>query len=206
MSVALFTTYSAGNAELAALTHPNHEAYATAHGYVRIAEEIPYAAAHLANLQRIRDLLDRHDYVLSHGSDVLFMNTRWKVTDLDQGEDVTVAREAIGWWPINNDVMLWKNSAGARWMLHRLITAEPEWRDYAWKWQTHLWNVLQSVEFARTITRLAAPREMNATPHAGASQWQLGDPVLHFVGLPMARRIAMAKEFLRYAGDGTWKQ
>lgn len=207
MSAAIYTTWGDGNAALAEVTHPNHAAYAAAHGYERIADRIPYEEAHLGGLARIRELLARHDWVLSHGTDVLFMNLRWEFPSLNRGESVTLAREKLGWWPINNDVMLWQASLGAESLLDLLIRDEPVWRDYAWKWQTHLWNLMQErpALTARTI-RLADPHEMNATPYPGESLWQLGDPIVHFLSMSMERRVATAQAYLAKVGDGTWKR
>lgn len=208
MSVALYTTWSRGNAELAGVTHPNHEAFARAQGYERVADELEYGvpANDIKAFERVLELLGRHEFVLMHGTDVLFMNTRWRCESLNQGESVTLAREALGWWPINNDVVLWKNDYSARWLIRLLIDGEPEWRGYQWKWQTYLWNLRQTFQWVRQCIRITPPREMNATPWPGESLWQLGDPVLHFVGMLMKDRVEQAQRHLQYVGDGTWKQ
>lgn len=208
MSVAIFTTYSDGNIELVALTHPNHEAYAKRHGYHRAALEIEYDApgSALEVFGAIKYLLSEYDYVLIHGGDVIFMDLTRKVESLNRGEAMTLAREALGWWPINNDVMLFKRCAESRALVDRLIVDEPIWKSYEWGWQTHLWNLIREDSDLRESIRLAHPKEMNATHQGGESRWQLGDFIVHLMDMPMVERIRLAKSYLALAGDGTYKQ
>jgi len=204
MNIALLSGYSDKLADLVAITHPNHEQYAKRHRYTWITSNQPYTKeGHSGFFERILNLLSCHDAVLVHDADVLFMNHRITVESLicPDSDGVVMARETHGWWPINNGVTLFVAGTKARYFCDRMIKDFETWSAYQWLWQTHCWNLMQNEQRIADCVRLVHPKVMNATVFQSESAWQLGDFIVHFLGMEIADKIKFAKDYIKMAGE-----
>lgn len=208
----LLTSHSVGtkHEELAELLRPNKEAYAAHWGFELATLKQPYDdKSYTAGLEAIKSYLKQGRTVLSVGCDVIFTNFSKGIHDFPPFP-VTIAQENLRWWPINNDVMIWKanctQSAGpwAEEMASRLIKDEKIWLKYPWKWQNHLWNLICTEEHVRRSINIVPARRMNSTPHPGLSQWQLGDWICHLLDMPDEEKIKMAPKYLQFPDNGTF--
>lgn len=206
MKTIVVTSYSEGgeHEELAKLTVPNMQKYCDRHEYDFAALKIPYTNdGHVMGLKAIRDYLHSHETVMSVGADVLFMNHTKRIENIAK-YPVTLAKEHISSWPINNDVMIWRRGIGATNLLDTLIRAAEIWLKYPWFWQNHLWNLICKNQTIRSSVDIVEARVMNSTIQPGLSQWQIGDFILHLLNMPTRSKINNAKKYLPYAGDGSY--
>jgi hypothetical protein len=209
----LLTCCSETYAPLGAVTMPNHQDYAARQGYdyecLQIDARGPRADTKSALFMLhavLAALEDGYKTVLTHGIDVIFTNQTIKLADIEPRAAVVIAREELRWWPINFDVVIWRDDMRTIALLKRLIDEEPIWKKLRWWQQQHLWNLLQSDETVRKTVAIVPARTMNSTAQLCASRWQLGDFVCHFLDMPMPERIKCAKAILKIAGpcDGTY--
>lgn len=203
--IALYSPASSRLDALCALTRPNHHAYAKARGYTLFTP--PHGADSIEVFDDVLKILESGEceQVLTHGADVLFTNHSCRVEDLP-GDHVTVAREQLRWWPLNNDVMRWRATKETCWLLKRIRDDAHIWKNYPWLWQNHLWNLICTEERAKEAVTIVPARTMNSTPHPGTSQWQLGDWICHLVDIEAVQKVELAKWILNIAGkcDGTF--
>lgn len=221
MKILLYSGYSNTTQKLYEITHPNHLLYAQRHGYDCLADKVPWEEWKLEGLLRLREKLQFYDSVLMHGMDILFMNHDLFVEDQLRRRDgdsptwdgVVLSKENIGWWPINNDVMIWRNKKPALWLLDLLIERAPIWKEFPWLWQNDLWNLMQVDPMVRDCVLLREARAMNSTHQPcdgygkrfpGPSSWQLGDWIIHFLDMPLESKIQAAKTYLPFVGNGTY--
>lgn len=220
MKILILTNWSANIAELNALTAPNKETYCKLHGYDFENVEHPYEK-HVEWLKIIQDRVKSYDVVMTMGCDTIFTNTSVRIEDRISAfygdYRVSMAREHISWWPVNNDVMLWPVGTHSFHVLEELIKSAQIWMSYPWLWQNHLWNLIQAEERTKRAIRIVEAREMsstfqpfiidaqnNAVRLPGSSSWQLGDWILHAVDMPPDQRVQVIKWGLQYVGDGTY--
>lgn len=214
MKILILSNYSDKIVELNVLTQPNKQRYAAKHGYELQNRNVLYTPqTHVEHLEYVRTNLSLYDGILTIGCDVLFTNLATKIEDVMAEDRIQIAREHISWWPINNDVMFWPNTAGAHSMLGRLIHDAPIWLEYPWLWQNHLWNLIQADRYIRRSVKIVEARVMNSTHQPvdstgrripGPSSWQLGDWVIHFLDMPLESKIKAAMAYLPFVGDGTF--
>jgi len=108
MSTIVFTSHSVGtkHEELARLLMPNKEAYCKRHGYeLRVVQCGPDDAGTMRCLESMREILKARHVLLSIGADVIFTNINKRVPTTDFA--LTISKEELRWWPINNDVCIW---------------------------------------------------------------------------------------------------
>jgi hypothetical protein len=193
---------------LSEITQKNHAGYCARHGYKYECLSFDYEnfnANIVDHLKRAYECLKRSDILMMVGADTMFLNWRIKIEDLLRPEDrVLVAREQFGWWPINNDVMIYRNTPEALGLFRRLIDDFEVWKHYPLSVQAHLWNLLQEDESARSAVRVVDAKVMNQHPN----HWQLGDFIVHFYGLELPEKIRLAKNYNARFGGGsaTWKE
>lgn len=225
MKTIVITNYSAGTSceELAKITIPQMEMYCQHRGYDFQALQATYdREGHLAILRCIQTMLEKYDIVLTVGCDVVFTNVKIGVEDFcitvdSEGKNkwihpLTVAKEAISFFPINNDVAIWCDGLGgtkhgmATRIIDRIMMDVDIWIKYPWLHQTHLWNLIQMEQWIKTSVFLADTRRLNSTPFIGASNWQVGDWLVHLLSMPVGKKIELAKEYIKLAGncDGTY--
>lgn len=204
MKTLILSNYSDKISELNAVTEPNKKAYADKHGYQFENHKFDYAPeGHVAWIELIREKLSNFDYIMTIGCDAMFMNLGIEV-EVQEGAALTLAREHITWWPINNDVMIWQKCPDAFMVLDRLMTDSPMWLEYPWLWQNHLWNLMQSNPMFDRAVDLRDAREMNSCLQSGQAKWQLGDWILHLLDIPNDQKVKLAKDYLRLSGDGCY--
>ena len=199
----LLTTHAptGPHAELADITVPVMQAYATRHGYALQVLRHEYCTASTIEFLEVLKLsLDTHDAVLTLGADVLIMNHRIRFEDISHAP-VSLSREHNSWWPINNDVMIWRRNPSTIELIDAIISHAPDWQDLRWQWQQWLWNLLQDSPKARNTIDILPARQLQSTVMQGPSCFQLGDFALHFLGLPIDTKIKLATEFLPLTGD-----
>ena len=207
MKITIHTNTSEKIAELTKYTGLNHLEYCHKHGYQydsSIFNYDDYNKNIIRELESILELFKYNDIVMLVGADTMFMNWNIKVEDLLRPEDhVLVARENSAWWPINNEVMIYKNTPEAIALFQRWIDDFEIWKYYPWTLQTHLWNLIQEDQLVRNIVRVVDAKVMNQHP----KHWQLGDYIVHFYGMPINNKISLAKQFHENWGNGTatWK-
>lgn len=213
MNVCLLTCHSITNPlnrELAVITGPNHRDYAMCHGYSQTILRMDWQPSILGFMHSLKRLLPQFDMVLTHGTDVAFMNHSITPEDVcrkvGHKRGVMFSRESHTEFPINNDVGIWINDDASMAVIDRIIADYELWRDEAFIWQTHLWNLLKTdKDFASCVT-LAMPRDMNASPGGdNEARWKIGDWLCHFLGHSELTKIPIAKAMLKKCStDGTY--
>ena len=113
MRIKIYTNTSEKIKELSEITSENQQGYANRHGYEWGSCYFDYSRFNETVLDSIRDIreqLTQVDVLMTVGADVMFTNWKIKVEDILVDKDcVVIARERTGWWPVNNDVMLYVN-------------------------------------------------------------------------------------------------
>lgn len=206
MKIVVLSNYGDSIADLNALTAPNKQAYCDKHGYTFENINHPYAE-HVKWLEIIRDRVSKYDVVMTVGCDVLFMNQTLKIERFIESDDYRpiIAREHISWWPINNDVMIWRSGRLVDSILREIIYGSDEWLSWPWLWQAWLWDWIQRHQPTKYI-RIVEAREMNSCWQSGSiAKWQLGDWILHALNAADNQsRINIIKAYLPMAGDATY--
>jgi hypothetical protein len=214
----LITSHSVGAPHelLAKITVPVMEDYCKLHGYALAVNKSIYEESHVPGLLAIIEQLKDFDIVVTLGADVLITNHQLgfeyigtKKTILTEcgyaGEPdsaLIIAREHLGWWPINNDVAIWRRSSVD--LLRRLVNDREIWLRYPWLWQNHLWNLIQTEDWVREAVQIVPARVMNSTHQPGLSRWQLGDFIIHFLDMPIEEKIRWATFYRQFVGDATF--
>ena len=209
MRVLIRSTYSNNISELYAVCSESHKAYCKRWGYDYKACYFDYSNYNDVVIEDLKDLLEdvkAYDLVLSIGMDTLFMNHDVSVRDVfEPWDNVLVAREETGWWPLNNDVMIFRSGqARGEALLNRVINDFDVWKQYPWRWQTHLWNLIQEDKVINQLVRIVPAKVMNQHP----THWQLGDWIVHFYNMSLNEKLANAKNMMELFPDGkpVWKQ
>ena len=207
MRVLIRSTWSENIKELAAVCSENHRQYCEKWGYDYIAAELDYQRFNeviLGDMVSLFTHLKNYDVVMTIGMDTLFMNHNISVRDVFEPYDsVLVAREETGWWPLNNDVMIYRGGHSEN-LIERMINDFDVWKQYPWRTQAHLWNLIQEEKWVRDMVRLVPAKTMNQHP----TKWQLGDWIVHFYNMSLEDKLANAKNMLSLFPDGkpVWKQ
>lgn len=192
-----------GHAELAALTTPNKEAYCELHGYDYWFEcKEDWGPAD--KLRMVRMMLDDYDAVLWIDCDAFFTNPSFKIEaliDPTAGTKVlTITKDGYD-YAVNSGVFLMEAWAETFQFLDWCLDHEvfPEIQKYPLKDQDILAKF--AVEYP-DLTRILPQRMMNSYMRSeyevynyGWSDWQAGDWILHGAGLPMDKRIALARQY-----------
>ena len=190
--ISILTNTSQKIKDLSAITLPNKQSYADKHKYVLHCVDFEYANfnSNILNLlEKNLSIIQSSDITMTMGADTLFTNNRIKIEDIFLDSDhVLMARENINWWPVNDDVMIWRNSKESINLYKRIITDYEVWKKYPLRIQNHLWNLI--VEGQAPI-RLVDAVVMNQHP----TKWQMGNWIVHFYGHSLEEKITKAKVF-----------
>ena len=189
MRVLIRSNWSENIQELTDVCSANHKAYCAKHGYDYKMYEFDYQNFNHIVLDDIRGLLEdlkNYDVVMHVGMDTLFMNHNISVRDVFEPYDsVLITREELGWWPINNDVMIYRAGHCEK-LIERMMNDFDVWKQYPWRQQTHLWNLMQEEKWVRDMVRVVPAKTMNQHPN----HWQLGDWIVHFYNMSLEDKLA----------------
>ena len=143
----------------------NQQGYAKRHGYEWECDYFDYARFNDLAVQALVDIREKLlgvDVLMCIGADVMFTNWAIKIEDiLKDGDSVVVAREKGGWWPINNDVMIYVNNEKTIAYMDRMIADFDIWKQHIWRQQQHLWNLIIEDEVIRNTVRIVDSQVMN---------------------------------------------
>jgi hypothetical protein len=198
------------NVELAKICAPNHLTYALKHGYTQHSMRIDFEESKLGWLKTLKHLLPQFDIVFAHGVDTLYMNQRIRIEDLcvEQGHThgVMMAKEEHTDNFLNNDVSVWWSDKDSMALIDRLIADYEIWVNYDWLHQSHLFNLLQKEEWVRKVVKLAAARDLNASPGGdNYARWKYGSFICHLLGCDENTKIPVARAMLRkVSADGCY--
>ena len=110
MRVLIRSNWSENIQELTDICSASHKAYCKRWGYDYRSNHFDYKNYNEVVIDDLRGLLadlSEYDVVMTIGMDTLFMNHDIAIADVfHRYDDVLIAREETGWWPINNDVMI----------------------------------------------------------------------------------------------------
>ena len=207
MRVLIRSNWSENIRELYDICSENHRAYCKRWGYDYLANELDYQNYNkvtLIDMMGLKQNLADYDVVMTIGMDTLFMNHDMNVRDVFEPYDsVLIAREETGWWPINNDVMIYRSGHCEK-LVDRMMNDFDVWKQYPWRQQAHLWNLMQEEKWVRDMVRLVPAKTMNQHP----TKWQLGDWIVHFYNMSIEDKVANAKNMLNLfpSGKPVWKQ
>ena len=207
MRVLIRSNWSEKIRELYDICSPNHKAYCKRWGYDYVASELDYQNYNkvtLIDMMGLKANLAEYDIVMTIGMDTLFMNHNISVRDVFEPYDsVLIAREETGWWPMNNDVMIYRSGRCEK-LIDRMMNDFEVWKQYPWRQQAHLWNLIQEEKWVKDMVRLVPAKTMNQHP----TKWQLGDWIVHFYNMSIEDKVANAKNMLNLFPDGkpVWKQ
>ena len=143
MRVLIRSNWSENIQDLTNICSVNHKAYCKKWGYDYKFNHLDYKNYNEVVIDDMKGLLadlSEYDVVMKIGMDTLFMNHDISIWDVMTDSDaVVIAREETGWWPINNDVMLYRSGPfHADKLIKRFIEDFEVWKQYPWRQQTHL--------------------------------------------------------------------
>jgi hypothetical protein len=196
MSVAIYTSISAGCAEFAKATTPSKTAYCVRHGYSLVLRNRDYYAAQLQSLHDIYLMLNSFDVVWALDADCLITGTTPIEMVPGIGPNVTVCEEMIvGWNRLNCGSMIWRSTDATRMLLGDMMDAEEQWRQMPCGWQT--WLADREAKLGNRL-KVVPQRSFNSVTwnhSGGGSHWQPGDLVYHPCGIvPHTLRAAALRD------------
>ena len=208
MKIKIITNTSDNIKELTDVTLPHRLGYATRHGYDVQVQHFDYQRFNECVVDCMNltlSVMRESDVVMTMGADTMFTNWSFKIEDvLDQHPGkIVIAKEKTGWWPINDDVVIWPCTDEVISFYERLINDFYIWSEYPWRIQTHIWNLIQEESSVRNLIELVEPEMMNQHP----IRWQLGNWIVHFYNMALDQKLSLAKEFHNNWPDGNpvWK-
>ena len=208
MRIKIRTNTSPKIHELSEITLVNQIGYAKRNGYDWESYVLDYSNYNnvvMDDMLWLREAIQSVDVLMFVGADVMFTNWSIKVEDiLRPGDNVVVAREKGGWWPVNNDVMIYVNTPKTLAYIDRMIADHDIWKQYVWRQQQHLWNLIVEDKDIRDTVRLVEAQVMNQS----MKNWQIGEYIVHFYGMPIKEKIenALAISVLFPDGIPVFKQ
>ena len=202
MRIKIRTNTSPKIEELSEITLVNQIGYAKRNGYDWESYVLDYSNYNnviMEDMLGLREAIQSVDVLMFVGADVMFTNWSIKVEDiLRPGDNVVVAREKGGWWPVNNDVMIYVNTPKTLAYIDRMIADHDIWKQYVWRQQQHLWNLIVEDKDIRDTVRLVDAQVMNQS----MKNWQIGEYIVHFYGMPIKEKIENARAISVLFPDG----
>jgi hypothetical protein len=143
-------------------------------------------------LKIFRRILHESEVVMLMGCDTAITNPDIRIEDKAVLGDPrpVVSREEFGNNPINNDVMIWKNTQEGRDLLDAIIAEAHIWTNHGWLWQNHICErYLHKVLIvqARYMNSTFFPFNRDGdvvTQRKIESSWEPGDWIIHALGFP----------------------
>ena len=202
MRIKIRTNTSPKIEELSEITLVNQIGYAKRNKYDWESYVLDYSNYNnvvMDDMLWLREAVQSVDVLMFVGADVMFTNWSIKVEDiLRPGDSIVVAREKGGWWPVNNDVMIYVNNEKTLAYIDRMIADHDIWKQYVWRQQQHLWNLIIEDKDIRDTVRLVEAQVMNQS----MKNWQIGDYIVHFYGMPIKEKIENARAISVLFPDG----
>ncbi len=202
MRIKIRTNTSPKIKELSDITLVNQIGYAKRNGYDWESYVLDYSRYNdnaIEDMLGLKAAIQSTDVLMFVGADVMFTNWAIKIEDiLKEGDSVVVARERGGWWPINNDVMIYVNNEKTINYIDRMIADFDIWKQHIWRQQQHLWNLIIEDEVIRNTVRIVDSQVMNQS----MKNWQLGEYIVHFYGMPIKEKIENARSVAVLFPDG----
>jgi len=202
MRIKIRTNTSPKIKELSDITLVNQIGYAKRNGYDWESYVLDYSRYNdnaIQDMLGLKAAIQSTDVLMWVGADVMFTNWAIKIEDiLKEGDSVVVAREKGGWWPINNDVMIYVNNEKTINYIDRMIADFDIWKQHIWRQQQHLWNLIIEDEVIRNTVRIVDSQVMNQS----MKNWQLGEYIVHFYGMPIKEKIENARAIAVLFPDG----
>lgn len=202
MRIKIRTNTSPKIHELSEITLVNQIGYAKRNGYDWESYVLDYSNYNnvvMDDMLWLREAIQSVDVLMFVGADVMFTNWSIKIEDiLRPGDNVVVAREKGGWWPVNNDVMIYVNTPKTLAYIDRMIADHDIWKQYVWRQQQHLWNLIVEDKDIRDTVRLVEAQVMNQS----MKNWQIGEYIVHFYGMPIKEKIENARAISVLFPDG----
>ena len=202
MRIKIRTNTSPKIKELSDITLVNQIGYAKRNHYDWESYVLDYSKYNdnaIEDMLGLKAAIQSTDVLMFVGADVMFTNWSIKIEDiLKDGDSVVVARERGGWWPVNNDVMIYVNNEKTIAYIDRMINDFDIWKQYVWRQQQHLWNLIIEDEAIRNTVRLVDSQVMNQS----MKNWQIGEYIVHFYGLPIKEKIENARAVAALFPDG----
>ena len=189
--------------EMFDLTVPNKMDYCDRHGY---SGSFPLLEtwSPFNKIRLVRELLNRNDAVLWNDLDALFMNQDFCIEALldptDGQKTLTITRD--GYEGVNSGSFLFEKCDEAFAFLDWMLEVEDEVMAHPdpWREQRLLDNFVDRYPY---LCRVLPQRMMNSYLRAEYpvylypwSDYQEGDWILHFAGLPYQRRIELITQYL----------
>lgn len=201
--ITILSNYSDNISKLNDLTAPNKLQYAEANGYEFVNLKIDYSPKmHVFMLEDLLSRLEERDTVMTMGCDAIFTNFNVKIPE--SPAPISLCKEELRFWPINNDVMIWQSCTETIQVLRKIIDARDEWLKMPWLWQNWLWNALQTDLKIKSAVEILEARKMNSTHQNCPSRWQLGDWIIHFLDFSLDDKIKLANHYLKFVGNGSF--
>ncbi len=197
MKIALLSTHSPGNAELARLTEQNRWDYSARHGYDLITLRMSYEESFDRGLLKLAHALQEYDVVFAIGSDVVITNPHVQIEAIARlartGTVALMSREMAGRSAVNNDVAIWlQANRAAEAVIGRIRAARHIWEVMPNLWQSFIADTPAMLERVTVLE----PRALCATDQGGEWLWEPGDFVCHLLGGTTESKIERCKAVL----------
>jgi galactosyl transferase GMA12/MNN10 family len=214
MKFAIVTAYNQAYEPLANLTWTSNKIpYAQKHGYDYYALtefKLPTKLISFERTEYVVKLLEsgQYDWVYVCGTDTMITNFNIQLENLvDNDYDFVIAADCLGW---NNDSFLARSTDLCINWLKKVGELTEEYSTSKWLDQDAMLNTVDMME---DRIKIVPQRVMNSydywqypqdyEPHVkkvdvlgNDGQWRPGDFLIHWPGLPLERRIELAKEKL----------
>lgn len=185
----MIQSHSRANARLAALTAPNHWAYATRHGYDMRIFVAPWDTAKWAWINWVRTALEHYEHVFTIGSDVIITRPEIPLSRFYRDGYGAVVAQARKEQYHNDDTLLINANDKGRFFLDYLEarrSAQTELRS---------WNAIG--ELRRTRPGIVASLPIQGFPVAGQHSWTPRYFCLHMINGSVANKVRRVSLFLR---------
>jgi hypothetical protein len=214
MNFALVTAHNAAYQPLADITwNQNKRLYAERWGYDAIAktEDFKHPAIYISfeRTELIIELLEsgQYDWIHACGCDTMITNFNIPLSDIaDNNYDFVIA---VDCYNLNNDSFLVRNTpVSIAWLKH-VVSLREQYVTAKWLDQSAM---IDTIEMMGNRIKIVPQHVMNSynydeyngmEPHihkvdilGNRGQWESGDFLIHWPGVPQPRRLILAQEML----------
>jgi hypothetical protein len=212
-NIAIVSIFNEPHQNLARLTWTNKQQYANKHGYLAIAKTDNFSAeqVHFDKFVHILDVMKTNpdlDWVWWLDNDAMITNFDIALEDLiDPDYHVIMPTDTNA---LNTGSFIVRNSPQARAWLEFLLSKKTEYKnDVKWfeqqavidfypKFQ-HLFKLIPQKALNSYDYRIYNVDNTDLLGHSG--QWEQGDFVIHWPGLPNESRVILAEQYQQYIQD-----